>query len=203
MVKAEWFRTYMSAQLPSFFDFVFQSWDTANKPAELNDFSACTTWGVKDKNLFLLNVFRKRLDYPGLKQAVYDQANAFCPKVMLIEDKGSGTQLIQELTQQGMHGIKGYQPKMDKIMRLHSVTSTIENGFVYLPATAHWLAEYRQELITFPKGQFDDQVDSTSQALDWIKEYRRVPGIVQFWEREIERMKAKNASFGNLRTKLS
>jgi hypothetical protein len=58
---------------------------------------------------------------------------------------------------------------MDKIMRLHSVTSTIENGFVHLPEKAEWLPEYLHEMTCFPKGKFDDQCDSTSQALDWVK----------------------------------
>jgi hypothetical protein len=56
-----------------------------------------------------------------------------------------------------------------KIMRLHSVSSTIENGFVYLPEQAAWLAEYLTELTTFPAAKHDDQADSTSQALDWAK----------------------------------
>ena len=52
-----------------------------------------------------------------------------------------------------MHGITRYEPKMEKIMRLHSVTSTIENGFVHLPDEADWLDEYRHELATFPYGR--------------------------------------------------
>jgi phage terminase large subunit-like protein len=48
---------------------IVQSWDTANKATELSDFSVCTTWGVKDKELFLLGVFRRRLEYPALKRA--------------------------------------------------------------------------------------------------------------------------------------
>ena len=59
--------------------------------------------------------------------------------------------------------------QMDKIMRMHAVTSTIENGFVHLPDKAAWLGEYLHELTTFPKGKYDDQADSTSQALDWLK----------------------------------
>ena len=55
------------------------------------------------------------------------------------------------------------------MMRLHTVTSTIENGFVYLPTEADWLAAYVHELTTFPNGKHDDQADSTSQALDWVK----------------------------------
>jgi hypothetical protein len=59
---------------------------------------------------------------------------------------------------------------MEKVMRLHSVTSTIENGFVHIPETASWLAEYLHEMRVFPNGRFDDQADSTSQALDWAKQ---------------------------------
>jgi predicted phage terminase large subunit-like protein len=62
---------------------------------------------------------------------------------------------------------------------MQTVTPTIENGFVHLPDEGHWLSEYLHELTTFPNGKFDDQVDSTSQALDWIKEQGRVPGIVR------------------------
>jgi predicted phage terminase large subunit-like protein len=99
------------------FETVFQSWDTANKPTELSDYSVCTTWGVKDKHAYLLNVLRKRLDYPELKRTVREQAEAFSPQTILIEDKASGTQLIQELISEGVHAIKKYEPTMDKIMR--------------------------------------------------------------------------------------
>ena len=54
-------------------------------------------------------------------------------------------------------------------MRLHAQTAMIENGFVHLPETAHWLADYLHELTMFPAGRYDDQVDSTAQALAWTK----------------------------------
>ena len=54
-------------------------------------------------------------------------------------------------------------------MRLHAQTATIENGFIHLPETAHWLADYLHELTMFPAGRYDDQVDSTAQALAWTK----------------------------------
>jgi predicted phage terminase large subunit-like protein len=169
MVKQQWFKSYVPGQEPAKFDLVFQSWDTANKSTELSDFSVCTTWGVKNKRLYLLHVLRKRLDYPDLKRAVRQQAQRFKPGNILIEDKASGTQLIQESIQDSVDGITRYEPSMDKIMRLHSVTSTIENGFVYLPTEAEWLSAYVHELTTFPNGKHDDQADSTSQALDWVK----------------------------------
>jgi predicted phage terminase large subunit-like protein len=192
LVKAEWFKRYTAADMPEKFEMILQSWDTANKPTELSDYSVCTTWGVKEKHIYLLNVFRKRLGYPELKRAVREQAEAFRPATILIEDKASGTQLIQELVSEGLHAVKKYEPTMDKIMRMHSVTSTIENGFVHLPDKAAWLGEYLHELITFPKGKNDDQADSTSQALDWFKNNSAYEGygLLALWKQEKERIRA-------------
>jgi predicted phage terminase large subunit-like protein len=64
---------------------------------------------------------------------------------VLIEDKASGTQLIQELVDEGCHSVTRYEPTYDKIMRLHAQTALIENGFVHIPETAPWLAEYLHE----------------------------------------------------------
>jgi predicted phage terminase large subunit-like protein len=196
LVKAEWFKTYADADLPAKFETTFQSWDTANKPTELSDYSVCTTWGVKDKHAYLLHVIRKRLGYPGLKRAVREQAEAFNPQTVLIEDKASGTQLIQELVNEGMYAIKKYEPTMDKIMRMHSVTSTIENGFVHLPDKAAWLPEYLHELSSFPKGKYDDQADSTSQALDWFRQQcmNWGYGIIEYYKQEAEKIKAQEAA---------
>lgn len=125
--------------------------------------------GVKEKRLYLLNVYRQRLEFPELKRAIVDLSKQFRASNILIEDKASGTALIQDLIRDGVSGVTRYEPTMDKIMRLQSVSSTIENGFVYLPENAPWLAEYLHELTTFPSGKHDDQADSTSQALDWVK----------------------------------
>jgi hypothetical protein len=110
----------------------------------------------------------------------------------MIEDKASGTQLIQELVNEGMHAIKKYEPTMDKIMRMHSVTGTIESGFVHLPDKTVWLAEYLHELTTFPKGKYDDQADSTSQALDWFKNHsaREDIGLIEYLKTEGEKIMA-------------
>lgn len=169
IVKQEWFKTYIVGEEPGKFDLVLQSWDTAAKDKEENNYSVCTTWGKKDQNLYLVHVLRRRMDYPELKRSVTEQATRFKATTVLIEDKSSGTPLIQELRREGSHAIKAYQPKIDKKTRMHSVTSTIEGGFVHLPDKASWLADYLHEMITFPRGRYDDQCDSTSQALDWVK----------------------------------
>ncbi len=99
---------------------------------------------------------------------------------VLLEDRASGTQLLQELVHEGVYAARAYKTDMDKIMRLYSVCSTIENGFVHLPDKAEWLALYLHELTTFPKGKHDDQVDSTSQALDWLKQRYMEPQVRVF-----------------------
>jgi predicted phage terminase large subunit-like protein len=169
LVKAAWFRHYSADELPAKFERIVQSWDTASKATELSDFSVCTSWGIHGKNLYLLDVVRRRMEYPELKRAVREQYERLKPSVVLIEDKASGTQLIQELIADGLYAVTRYQPQSDKIMRMHAQTAMIENGFVHLPVSAPWLAQYLHELTTFPKSRHDDQVDSTAQMLDWFK----------------------------------
>jgi len=171
IVKTEWLRYYEpSAPLPQF-TFTLQSWDTANKSGDLNDFSVCTTWGAHNKHFYLLDVVRVRLNYPELKRKVRELAKTYSPRVILIEDKASGTQLIQDLKADGMYRVKPYPPPpgTDKVMRLYAQTAEFENGRVLLPSSAAWLAEYIRELTTFPGVKFDDQVDSTTQALDHMR----------------------------------
>ena len=195
MVKLASLKTYTLEELPSAFELVLQSWDTANKPTELNDFSVCTTWGVKDKNAYLLDVYRKRMSYPELKSAVRKQATRYNPKTILVEDMASGTQLIQELVAEGVHAVQPYASPMHKITRMNTVTSTIENGFVHIPEKAPWLEEFLHELTTFPKGKYSDQVDSTSQLLDWLKEQPTPRYGVLEWAKKLEADMGKPRNF--------
>lgn len=148
---------------------IIQSWDCAAKAKEHNDYSACTTWGVTFKNdIYLLNVLRARLEYPELKRKLRQLAEQFRPGVVLIEDTSAGTQLIQELQREGFSRVKAVKPKGDKIMRIMAQTPMMEDGRVFIPGDAPWLDPYLHELAMFPRGKFDDQVDSTSQALRFI-----------------------------------
>src|SRR5271167_515119 len=101
MIREAWFPRFSEAERPAF-ERVIQSWDTANKPTELADYSVCTTWGLKGPNAYLLNVFRKKLAFPDLERAVIEQDAHFRPEVILIEDRASGTQLIQALIERGV-----------------------------------------------------------------------------------------------------
>lgn len=167
MVKTAWWQFY--EQVPAKFDKVIQSWDTASKSTEFSDYSVCTTWGWLGRKLYLLDVFRKKLDYPDLKRAVKQQAMRLKADIILIEDKASGMALLQELPQEGVRGLKACTPSSDKTTRLYTNLDWIERGDVLLPKEAPWLADYRLELEAFPQARHDDQVDSTSQVLAWAQ----------------------------------
>jgi predicted phage terminase large subunit-like protein len=194
MVKPAWFRRYPPDALPATFERLVQSWDTANKASELNDFSVCTSWGIRDRQLYLLDVLRRRMEYPELKRAVLAEYARVRPDVVLIEDRASGTQLIQELLAEGIHAVTRYRPQADKVMRMHAQTATIENGFVHLPEAAPWLAEYLHELAIFPYGRFDDQVDATAQFLDWCKGAAHEDGIYALYRMRYEEMRRREGA---------
>lgn len=180
IVKLDWLAYYNEDQLPARFDTIVQSWDTANKQSELADYSVCTTWGVKGKKMYLLDVLRQRLEYPALKQSVIRQAERWKANAILIEDKASGTQLIQELRETNAR-FKGVQCKGDKLMRMVEQTAEFEIGNVLLPKEAPWLTDYVYELTAFPSARYDDQVDSTAQALKWMTGEGRKPAALRFF----------------------
>ena len=188
IVKREWLKFYSSDEKPDRFDQILQSWDTANKDTELANFSVCTTWGVKDRSLYLLDVFRRKMDFPELKRAISEMAKLHDAKVVLIEDKASGTSLIQELRADNFSTAQP-APKLegDKVMRLHAQTAKIEGGFVQFPKEAPWLDTYLRELLSFPNAKNDDQVDSTMFALAWISEHPE-PGLLTYYKEEARRI---------------
>lgn len=187
-IKAAWFPRYDVPPAP--FDRVIQSWDTASKAKEMADFSVCTTWGVKGKDYYLLNVLRRRLEFPELKTAVKAQAALYANPTILVEDKGSGTALIQELRRENVT-VTPYEPKGDKIFRMEGQTALIENGFVHIPREAHWLEDFLHEVMMFPKGRHDDQIDSMSQALDWARNRNSAQGWLDYYRGLVEEMHGK------------
>jgi len=94
----------------------------------------------------------------------------------VIEDRASGTQLIQELKREGVCFIEPYlpPPQCDKVVRLHAQTAAFESGRVLLPRWAPWLTEYIRELTSFPGSKYDDQVDSTTQALEYLTRFSKL-----------------------------
>jgi len=164
IVDVRWFSRYDTP--PSDMRIV-QSWDTAHKASQLNDYSVCTTWGISGEKKYLLDVYRERLEYPDLKKNCLNMYKKYNPNTILIEDKGSGISLIQDL--KSFMPVIPINPCGDKIFRMSSESAQIESGLVYLPNSAAWLIDYESEISGFPNTDHDDQVDSTSQALTYVK----------------------------------
>lgn len=180
LIKWGWFKTYGKIPGSSGNDEIWQSWDTAIKADELNDYSACVTVLVRDRSYYVLNVYRARLDYPSLKQQIVRHAQNFGGDRVrvLIEDKGSGSSLIQDLRYDGQVRPIAFEPEGDKVSRLVCQTAVIERGDVFLPEDAPWLDAFRKEILQFPHGKNDDQVDALSQFLNHMTERYRNKAIV-------------------------
>lgn len=173
IVKWGWFRFF--ERLPVGPRRVVQSWDIAIKPEDRHDYSVCTTWAIVGDQYYLLDLYRKRLAFPDLHRAVTDLARRWSAETLIIEDKASGTALIQQLKEKRQVGVPipiAYLPKEDKVTRMLAETPAIEAGHVHLQADAGWHGDLKTELVQFPNGRFDDQVDSISQFLSWARGYR-------------------------------
>jgi len=166
MVKCHWVKRYQELPPKSEQYLTLQSWDTASKGGPDNDWSVCTTWIVtRDKRWYLIDVWRRRVDYPALKAAVETLAKQFDVSRVLVEDAGAGTSLVQELRGR-VSGIIAVKPTGDKESRMAVASAKFEAGQVLLPERAHWLPDLQAELFAFPGSRHDDQCDSISQALN-------------------------------------
>jgi predicted phage terminase large subunit-like protein len=164
MIKRDYFRYYDGLPPETLSSPVFQAWDVASKDGELNDWSVCTTWRRHNRKYYLIDVLRDRLDFPELKDCAISYARAQHARVIRIEDAGLGTGLIAELKRAGL-SIVGVRPEQSKQMRLQMQLIKFRNGDVLFPRLATFLPELEAELLAFPRGRFDDQVDSVCLAL--------------------------------------
>jgi predicted phage terminase large subunit-like protein len=183
IVKREWWKIWESERPPSC-EFVIQSWDTAFLKTERADYSACTTWGVfyqdddtgvSRANIILLNAFKKRMEFPELKQRAFREYKEWEVDSLIVEAKAAGSPLIFELRAMGIP-VQEFTPSKgnDKIARLNAVADMFASGHVWVPNT-HWAEELVEEVASFPSGEHDDLVDSMTQAL---LRYRR-GGFIQ------------------------
>lgn len=152
------------------YQFRVQSWDTACTDLPDSAYSACTTWGYREGNWHLLDVYRERLNYGPLKQAIISRMRRFRADRVIIENKATGVPLLSEFRRElGLSGtVIGYDPKVDKEIRLEAQVARLEHGNFFLPAEAPWLDMFREECLAAPNGQYCDMVDSFVQFFDWV-----------------------------------
>jgi predicted phage terminase large subunit-like protein len=155
-------------------EFIIQSWDTAFEKNNRADYSACTTWGVFYKtdsdgfdttHIILLDAFKERLEFPELKKKAQELYKDWSPDALIVEKKAAGAPLIYEMRRMGIP-LQEYTPSKgsDKIARVNAISDLFASGFVWCPDT-RWAEEVMEECASFPNGEHDDLVDSTSQAL--------------------------------------
>lgn len=159
--------TYEDLPTRSELEMVVQSWDTGMTADPTSDYSACTTWGYREGKWLLLDVFRQRLDYGHLKRRIVHMASQWGADRIIIENAQSGIMLLRELRQErAIAGkLKPFQPRIDKELRFETQVARLEAGDFLLPVKADWLAEFRHECFSFPRGRNDDMVDSMTQFM--------------------------------------
>ena len=167
IIRWEWFQWYDELRVPG--GVIIQSWDTAFKTGAANDYSVCTTWLYLDSYSFLLDVFRKRLEFPNLNRLLPEHAALWRAHEVIIEDNGTGTALIQQHRGKWNFPVLPNAPHGDKETRMRIETPAIEAGYVFLKRGALWLDVFKEEVTKFPKGKHDDIVDSVSQYLKRIR----------------------------------
>ena len=173
IVKREWWN-YWTEDHPPACDFIIQSWDTAFLKKQRSDYSACTTWGVfytpddtgKDQaNIILLDAFKARMEFPELKQRAFEEWRQWKPDAFIVEGKAAGMPLIFELRSIGIP-VQEYTPSRgnDKIARVNAVSDLFASGIIWCPER-RFAEEVIEEFASFPAGEHDDLVDSSTQAL--------------------------------------
>jgi predicted phage terminase large subunit-like protein len=171
IIKREWFKYYK--EKPQF-SRIIHSWDTAFKKGASNDYSVCSVWGESQSGYYLLDLWRQRVEFPELKRVAIELNQRDRPSALLIEDRASGQSLIQELRRDTLLPVIPVKVDNDKEARVNAISPLIEAGKIYLPESTNWLHDYIEELTSFPSGEYDDQVDSTSQALNWLSKNSNV-----------------------------
>jgi predicted phage terminase large subunit-like protein len=179
----EWSRikTYEETPPRERLQYVVQSWDTAFTDGPKADFSVCTTWGFHNDAWLLLDVQRARLSYPDLLARVRRERKAWQTDTIIVEKASTGHALLDDLARdhRGLSEPEHHapqcnrfasQPTMSKEERLVVGVERLYSGLVKLPQHARWLPELKREMMGFPHLVHDDQVDSVSQFLLWVKQ---------------------------------
>lgn len=189
ILKRSWFKKWSSKKEMPFFEYVIQSYDTAFTEETENDPTGCLVLGIfrPDQDsphcAMILDCWTEHLKYPELrKKATDDYKNTYGDQeapvdILLIEDKGSGIPLIQDLQRAGLP-VRKYNPgRPDKVMRLHAVSHLVYNGRVYIPESKQvpgefvtWSEDFLREVCSFPNSAHDEYVDCLSQSLALLRD---------------------------------
>jgi predicted phage terminase large subunit-like protein len=165
---------WWTKESPPAVDYTVQAWDTALTTKERSDYSVCQTWGVwKDEDgidsVILLNRVKGKYEFPELKRTALQQVKDWTPDTVIIETKASGQPLVDEMRRSGIY-VQEFSPGkgQDKIARVNAISDMFTSGQVWFPET-WWASEVVDELLAFPAGEHDDDVDACTLALIRIR----------------------------------
>jgi predicted phage terminase large subunit-like protein len=164
--KSSWWRTF--TEQPTYRRCIM-SLDTAFKAGQANDYSVIQTWFENPVGYFLINCWRGRVEFPELKRQAVALAEIWKPNAVLIEDAASGQSLVQSLQAETRLPVLPVKPLGDKVARASAISPLVEAGRVHLPESASWLADFLDEISSFPAAPHDDQVDALAQALAYMR----------------------------------
>ena len=172
IIKREWWQRWEKDDPPPC-SYIIQSYDTAFSKGDRADYSAITTWGIfnepnsNEDHIILLDAIKGRWEFPELKDQANEMYGLYEPDMVLIEQKGSGMPLTQELRRMGIP-VTPFTPSRgaDKFTRMHSCAPVFESGIVWCPES-QFADEVMEECAAFPNGEHDDLADSMTQA--WMK----------------------------------
>jgi len=168
MVKAAWLGRYDTAPERKTFQRVVLSCDPAGKAGIHNDYTAIAVVGVREKSLHVLEISRGHWTVMQMREQIIGLAAQWQVDLVIVEDTSSGMGLIQLLKEVPRLDVVGRSPDTDKVTRMSRQQGRFEAGRVLLPTEALWLADFENELLAFPSGRYDDQVDALLLFLDWF-----------------------------------
>lgn len=167
--RREWWQYYDT--LPDDIPLVALSVDATFKDGDQSDYVAIEVWGKRNVDFYLMDLLKKRMDFPETVRAILAMAEKW-PKrnAILIEDKANGPAIISVLRHE-LSGIIPITPKESKIARANAVSGIVEAGNVYLPRFADFTDDFVEEAAAFPNGANDDMTDAFTQMLNKYKFY--------------------------------
>lgn len=156
-------------------EFIVQGFDTAMTTKDRSDYTVCQTWGVWTTengvdNIILMNRVKGKFEFPELKRMALEQFKEWTPDSVIIETKASGQPLVDEMRRSGIF-VHTFSPGkgQDKIARVNAISDMFASHQVWFPET-RWATEVVDEILAFPAGEHDDEVDTMTLCLMRIRQ---------------------------------
>jgi predicted phage terminase large subunit-like protein len=164
-IKSKWLKSHTNITFEPT-DRIVLSWDIALSEAQTGDYSAGVVLLNRGETFYVLEVVRGRFPFPQLIEKIMEMCRRYPRGALLIEDSPISKGLIQSIKSNNINVVT-VTPDKDKLSRVISQGDLFEGGSISIPARAEWRDGFLGELLAFPGGQNDDQVDALVQGLAW------------------------------------